>query len=101
MRLAPEGLNTRVGRLARLSRQRDFSLAKLKKSPGAVARNCERGDVPRQPRTDRTGIPFEAGARWGEIGRLIPSLRERPGSPLGLHRAPLSGGGVRVGCAYV
>ncbi|MEP6995419.1 MAG: GGDEF domain-containing protein, partial [Acidobacteriota bacterium] len=41
----------------------------------------------RQLLTDWTGLPFEAddaAERWAEIEGLIPTLRERMGSPLGL-----------------
>ncbi len=85
--MATEELSARIGRLARLGRQRDFPLARFRKALGTVARNGERGDVLRQLLTDWTGIPFEAdeaAARWEEIERLIPALREKLGAPLGL-----------------
>lgn len=87
MELAAEELNARIGRLARLGRQRDFPLGRFQKSLGAVAHNGERADVLRQLLTDWTGIPFEADEaekRWDEIERLIPALRAKLGSPLGL-----------------
>jgi diguanylate cyclase (GGDEF)-like protein len=87
MRLAAEELSAGIVRLARLGRQRDFSLSRFKKSLGSVARNGERADVLRQLLTDWTGLPFEteeAEERWSEIERLIPTLREKLGSPLGL-----------------
>jgi len=87
MRLASEDLSTQVSRLARLGRQRDFSLPKFLKSLSSVARNGERPDVLSQLLADWTGIPFEpqeAVERWAEIERLLPALRQKLGSPLGL-----------------
>ena len=82
-----EDLGTRIGRLARLGRQRDFSLARFQKSLDAIAHNGRRGEVLRQLLTDWTGIPFDADealARWGEIEDLVTGLREKLGAPLGL-----------------
>ena len=87
MQSAAEKLSARITRLARLGRQRDFSLARFQKSLGTVAHNGERADVLRQLLTDWPGLPFEteeAEQRWGEIVGLLPSLREKLGSPLGL-----------------
>lgn len=74
-------------RLARLGRQRDFSLSKFHKALSAIARNGDRAEVLRQLLTDWTGIPFEAdeaGQQWDEIERLLPQLRQQLGAPLGL-----------------
>ncbi|HTY40307.1 MAG TPA: GGDEF domain-containing protein [Thermoanaerobaculia bacterium] len=82
-----EDLGTQINRLARLGRQRDFSLARFRKSLDAVARNGQRGEVLRQLLTDWTGIPFdaeEALERWAEVERLASGLREKLGPPLGL-----------------
>jgi diguanylate cyclase (GGDEF)-like protein len=82
-----ENLGAGIGRLARLGRQRDFSLPRFQKSLDALAHNGQRGEVLRQLLTDWTGIPFdaeEALARWGEIERLADGLREKLGAPLGL-----------------
>jgi diguanylate cyclase (GGDEF)-like protein len=87
MRLASDDLSAHVGRLARLGRQRDFSLTKFQKSLSAVTRNGDRADLLSQLLADWTGIPFEpeeAAERWNEIERLLPSLRDKLGSPLGL-----------------
>ena len=76
-----------VGRLARLGRQRDFSLPRFRRSLDAIAHNGDRGEVLRQLLTDWTGIPFDAEEaldRWGEIEALLPGLREKLGAPLGL-----------------
>jgi diguanylate cyclase (GGDEF)-like protein len=76
-----------VGRLARLGRQRDFSLPRFRRSLEAIAHNGDRGEVLRQLLTDWTGIPFdaeEALERWGEIETILPTLREKLGPPLGL-----------------
>jgi len=87
MRLASEDLSSHIVRLARLGRQRDFSLSRFSKSLSTLARNGERGEVLRQLLAEWTGIPFEAQEaleRWAEIERLIPGLREKVGAPLGL-----------------
>ncbi len=76
-----------VGRLARLGRQRDFSLPRFRRSLDAIAHNGDRAEVLRQLLTDWTGIPFdaeEALERWEEIEQLITGLREKLGAPLGL-----------------
>jgi hypothetical protein len=86
MQLTTHNVTAHIGRLARLGRQRDFSLARFEKALSAVA-NGDRADILRQLLTDWTGLPFEtddAAQRWGEIEDLIPKLRERLGAPLGL-----------------
>ena len=53
----------------------------------SLALNGERADVLRQLLTDWTGIPFEAddaADHWDAIERMLPALREKLGSPLGL-----------------
>ena len=92
MRLAGENLDARIGRLARLGRQRDFSLPRFRKSLAEIVHNGERGDILRQLLTDWTGIPFEAeeaSQRWEEIERLIPPLREKLGSLAALTSATI------------
>jgi diguanylate cyclase (GGDEF)-like protein len=87
MRLASEDLNEHIGRLARLGRQRDFSLTRFSKSLSSIARNGGRGEVLRQLFAEWTGLPLEAPEaleRWTEIERLIPALRDKLGAPLGL-----------------
>jgi diguanylate cyclase (GGDEF)-like protein len=87
MRLGSDDLSAHIGRLARQGRQRDFSLPKFQKSLSAIARNGERAGVLSQLLAEWTGIPFEpeeAEERWDEIERLLPTLRGKLGSPLGL-----------------
>ena len=87
MRHEAPDLAVRIGRLARLRRQRDFSIARFDKALDAIAHNGDRADVLRQLLTDWTGLPFEAedaAQRWADIERVLPNLRERLGSPLGL-----------------
>lgn len=82
-----EELSSRIGRLARLGRQRDFPLARFRKSLDAMAPNGHRGEILRQLLTDWTGIPFdaeEALERWDEIERIHANLRHKLGAPLGL-----------------
>jgi diguanylate cyclase (GGDEF)-like protein len=87
MRLASDDLSQQIGGLARLGRQRDFSLPRFAKALSAIARNGDRGEVLRQLFAEWTGLPFEAGEaveRWTEIERLLPALRQKLGAPLGL-----------------
>jgi diguanylate cyclase (GGDEF)-like protein len=87
MRLASHDLSQHIGGLARLGRQRDFSLPRFTKALSSIARNGDRGEVLRQLLAEWTGIPFEAAdalERWSEIERLLPSLRQKLGAPLGL-----------------
>ncbi len=87
MRLASHDLSQHIGGLARLGRQRDFSLPRFAKALSSIARNGDRGEVLRQLFAEWTGLPFEAGEaleRWTEIERLLPTLRQKLGAPLGL-----------------
>jgi diguanylate cyclase (GGDEF)-like protein len=87
MRLASADLSQHIGGLARLGRQRDFSLLRFAKALSSIARNGDRGEVLRQLFVEWTGLPFEAGEaleRWTEIERLLPTLRQKLGGPLGL-----------------
>jgi diguanylate cyclase (GGDEF)-like protein len=87
MRLASHDLSQHIGGLARLGRQRDFSLPRFAKALSAIARNGDRGDVLRQLLVEWTGLPFEAAdalERWSEIERMLPALRQKLGPPLGL-----------------
>ena len=87
MRLASHDLSQSLGTLARLGRQRDFSLPRFTKTLSSIARNGDRGEVLRQLLAEWTGIPFEASEaleRWNEIERLVAALRQKLGSPLGL-----------------
>jgi diguanylate cyclase (GGDEF)-like protein len=86
MRLA-EHPNARVARLARMGRQRDFPLSRFRTSLDSLVSNGDRADVLRQLLAEWTGLPFEpdeAEARWKEIERLFPTLRQKIGAPLGL-----------------
>ena len=79
--------NTSAARLARLGRQRDFSLPRFQRALDAAARGEDRAELLRHLLTDWTGLPFsaqEASESWDELERLIPVLRERMGAPLGL-----------------
>jgi len=86
MQLTEGNVSAHIGRLARLGRQRDFSLARFEKALSSVA-NGDRAEILRQLLTDWTGLPFEtdeAAESWSEIERLLPTLREGLGPPLGL-----------------
>ncbi len=92
--------NTPEARLARLGRQRDFSLPRFQKAFEAAARGEDRDELLRHLLTDWTGLPFtaeEAAESWREIERLYPEMRERLGSPLGLQTVLLHHFHSRVG----
>jgi diguanylate cyclase (GGDEF)-like protein len=87
MGLATDDQAAAIVRLARLGRNRDFSLARFQKSLGSITRNGEHADILSQLLADWTGVPFdstEAEERWNEIERLLPVLRAKLGAPLGL-----------------
>ncbi len=87
MRLASHDLSQSLDTLARLGRQRDFSLPRFTKALSSIARNGDRGEVLRQLLAEWTGIPFEASEaleRWNEIERLVAALRQKLGGPIGL-----------------
>ena len=81
-----------IGRLARLGRQRDFSLARFRKSLDQLARHEEREEILRQLLTEWTGLPHsarEAEERWREVERIFGTLRESLGPPVSLQTALL------------
>jgi len=85
-RSAP-AVHPRIARLARLGRQRDFSLSRFRNALAGACRGEERPKIICQLLTDWTGLSFspqEAQEHWGEIERLLPILREKLGPPLGL-----------------
>src|SRR5690349_1044037 len=53
-------LGGQIGRLARLGRQRDFSLSRFRKSLDQLARREEREEILRQLLTEWTGLPHSA-----------------------------------------
>jgi diguanylate cyclase (GGDEF)-like protein len=79
--------NAPEARLARLGRQRDFSLPRFQKAFETAARGEDRAELLRHLLTEWTGLHFtpeEASESWREIERLFSEMRERLGSPLGL-----------------
>src|SRR5215470_2334064 len=75
-----------------MGRQRDFSLARFRKSLSRLAKNDERPEILRQLMTDWTGLPhseMEAEERWLEVERIVGQLRETLGPPVGLQTALL------------
>jgi len=85
-------LGGRIGRLSRLGRQRDFSLARFRKSLNLLARHEEREEILRQLLTDWTGLPHsarEAQERWHEVEGIFLALREALGPPVSLQTALL------------
>jgi diguanylate cyclase (GGDEF)-like protein len=82
----------RIGRLARLGRQRDFSFARFHKSLHSLARPEERADVLRRLLTEWTGVPHgprEAQDRWREVEKIAQKLKQTFGSPVSLQTALL------------
>jgi diguanylate cyclase (GGDEF)-like protein len=79
--------NPRVGALARLGRQRDFSLPRFRRALGIAARSAKRVDVLRRLFSDWTGLALssdDAERTWAEIEELFPKLAEKLGRPLSL-----------------
>lgn len=82
-----EDLGVRIARLARLGRQRDFSLPRFRNGLERLERHAERGEILRQLLAEWTGLPFEtreAERRWLEIERRYMEMRRKLGAPLGL-----------------
>lgn len=85
--MKPKDLNLRIERIARLGRERDFSLARFRRSLAALSRHADSAEILRHLLADWTGLAMTAEQtrrEWGEIERLLPELREKLGSPLGL-----------------
>ena len=82
-----EAANPRVGRLARLGRQRDFSPRRFDEALRAAGSEGDRGEILRQLFAEWTGLsltPEDAGKQWDEIAGALPVLRRKLGRPLGL-----------------
>jgi len=85
-------LGGRIGRIARLGRQRDFSLTRFRKALNLLARHEDRDEILRQLLTDWTGLPHserEAQERWSEVEQIFIALREAFGPPVSLQTAIL------------
>jgi len=92
LRLDQGDITQRIGRLARLGRQRDFSLVRFRKALTLLARHEDRNEILRQLLTEWTGLPHsarEAEERWKEIERTVDALRKSLGAPVGLQTALL------------
>lgn len=82
-----EDLGVRIARLARLGRQRDFSLQRFQSRLASLEQRAERGEILRRLLTEWTGLPFDppgAGRRWAEIERRFSEMRRKLGAPLSL-----------------
>jgi diguanylate cyclase (GGDEF)-like protein len=85
--LEQEEANPRVGSLARLGRQRDFSLPRFRRALVLACRNARRGEILRQLFSEWLDLSLsapDAEAAWQEIEELVPKMRERLGRPLSL-----------------
>lgn len=77
----------RVGSLARLGRQRDFSLPRFRRALTLASRHARREEVLRLLFAEWTGLPLsaeEAAEAWRQIEELHPQMREKLGRPLSL-----------------
>lgn len=82
-----EEANPRVGSLARLGRQRDFSLPRFRRALVLACRSARRGEILRQLFSEWLGLSLsapDAEEAWQEIEELVPKMRERLGRPLSL-----------------
>ena len=92
MGLDQADLGGRIGRLARLGRQRDFSITRFRKALNQLARHEDRDEILRQLLTDWTGLPHsarDAQERWSEVERIFVEFREAFGAPVSLQTAIL------------
>ncbi|HEY7369777.1 MAG TPA: diguanylate cyclase [Thermoanaerobaculia bacterium] len=79
--------NPRVAELARLGRQKNFSLERFEQELTSASRKSDRSEILRQLLEDWTGLalsPLEAADAWKELTALLPAFREKMGLPLGL-----------------
>jgi diguanylate cyclase (GGDEF)-like protein len=85
--LEQEDAIPRVGSLARLGRQRDFSLPRFRRALALASRHARREEILRHLFAEWVSIPMsdsEAAAAWNEIEALFPRMREKLGEPLSL-----------------
>jgi diguanylate cyclase (GGDEF)-like protein len=79
--------NPRVASLARLGRQRDFSLPRFRRALALATRTSRRAEVLRQLFAEWLGLPLsapDAEEHWEEVEKLLPQMREKLGRPLSL-----------------
>jgi diguanylate cyclase (GGDEF)-like protein len=85
-------IGRRINQLSRLGRQRDFPVARFRKSLNQLARHENKQEILRQLLIDWTGLPHsarEALERWEEVESILETLREALGSPVSLQTALL------------
>jgi diguanylate cyclase (GGDEF)-like protein len=85
--LEQDEANPRVGALARLGRQRDFSLPRFRRALLLASRHARRGEILRQLFSEWMGVTLslsDAESSWEEIEKLLPAMREKLGRPLSL-----------------
>jgi diguanylate cyclase (GGDEF)-like protein len=92
--LSPEDsqLVTRIARLSRLGRQRDFAPGRFRNQLQRLARHQDRQEILRQLLTEWTGLPHttrEAQERFDEVERIFQTLRTALGAPVSLQTALL------------
>jgi diguanylate cyclase (GGDEF)-like protein len=90
--LEQDEVSPRVGSLARLGRQRDFSLPRFRRALAMASRHAKRAEILRQLFAQWLGITLsatEAEAAWGDIEELVVRMREQMGRPFSLQTALL------------
>jgi diguanylate cyclase (GGDEF)-like protein len=88
--LERERIALSIERLAKLGRQRDFSLPRFHRALDSIARTADRNEVLRKLLTEWTGIPHgerDARERWEEVERVVRELKAALGGPVSLQTA--------------
>ena len=83
-------MSPRVGSLARLGRQRNFSLPRFRRALAMAARQAKRGDVLRQLFAEWMGLALsapDAEAAWEDLEPLVAEMKEQLGRPFSLQTA--------------
>jgi diguanylate cyclase (GGDEF)-like protein len=85
--LEQDEANPRIGSLARLGRQRDFSLLRFRRALSIASRRGGRGEILRQLFAEWLGLPLSAAdaeEAWEDVETLAAQMREKLGRPLSL-----------------
>jgi diguanylate cyclase (GGDEF)-like protein len=79
--------NPKIAELARLGRQKNFSLERFEEELASASKRSDRSEILRELLEDWTGLalsPHEASDAWREVTQALPDLRQKLGAPLGL-----------------
>jgi len=80
----------RVGSLARLGRQRDFSLPRFRRALAMASRQAKRGDILAALLAEWAGLklsPSDAEKAWDDVEEIVGGMRKNLGRPLSLQTA--------------